>query len=178
MAFRRTYSLLLIGTAALMCSAETAYSQLSDSTDLTVTVSPAMEIRALSGPRAEVHPLNNNDIVFNNNIWRARSSSATGSTVTLKTNHSFHNAINSNYRRDARLECTAIRGSLGSGWNFATSSDQTDYRAGDEEALLEFTSSRPGLALFFLRITFITEDYRQLHGGDYEMTVIGTITAN
>lgn len=68
--------------------------------------------------------------------------------------------------------------SPGSGWAFETNADQTDYAIGDEVATVQVTSETAGVALIFMNVDFITGDVSTLAGGNYEVTVTGTISQN
>ena len=65
-----------------------------------------------------------------------------------------------------------------SGWAFDTASDQTDLSSGDEIATVQISSTGPGTAIIFLEVEFVTGDLATLKGGDYQLTVTGTISEN
>ena len=113
-----------------------------------------------------------------NSLWFARTASGTGSTVTLSTDRAFENVGNASYKRDVRLRIPTMYVSPGSGWEFDTALDQTDYAAGDETATVQVSSDSAGVALILLHVTFLTGDVSTLAGGRYEVTVTGTISEN
>jgi len=144
----------------------------------TLTVPPFMSLTPLRGPQFRNHPNTAANVQFNNSLWWAQTASATGSTVTFTTDHAFQHTTNPQYKRDARLRVPRMFVSPGSGWQFDTRVDQTDYEAGDEIAMVQVSSTGPGVALIFLQVTFITGDVNTLPGGLYDVTVTGTISQN
>lgn len=141
-------------------------------------VPPFMALTPLRGPQFRNHPLTPADIQFNNSLWWARTASATGSTVTFTTDTVFEHTTNPAYKRDVRLRLPRMFVSPGSGWQFDTQVDQTDYEAGDEIAMVQVSSTGPGVALIFMQVTFITGDVNTLPGGQYDVVVTGTISQN
>lgn len=144
----------------------------------TLTVPPFMSLTPLRGPQFRRHPGTAANLQFNNSLWWARTASSTGSTVTFTTDHAFQHTTNPVYKRDVRLRLPRMFVSPGSGWQFDTQTDQTDYEAGDETAMVQVSSTGPGVALIFMQVTFITGDVNTLPGGQYEVTVTGTISQN
>jgi hypothetical protein len=141
-------------------------------------VSPYMQIQALGSDRFATHPMTATNVNFNNQRWYARTSSGTGSTVTLSSDHAFHNLSDSNYKRDVRLQITQMAVTTGSGWQFDTVVDTTNYAAADETATVQVSSKRPGNAIIWLNVSFLTGNLATLKGGQYQMTVVGTISEN
>ena len=176
----RTLRLLAALVFALSATLITdcAVAQTSDSARYTIRIDPFMQLTALGADRTAIHPLTNSNISFLSQAWFARTSSSTGSTIQWTTDHSFWNTADPSYRRDARLRLTRIVGSGISGWRFDTVQDQTNTAAGDETALVQVSSQRAGNAIIWMDVTFLTGDLPTLRGGHYEMTVIGTISAN
>ena len=149
-----------------------------DSTSYSVTVPHYMRIDALQSAASANHPGTTADVTIANQVWFAASASPTGSTVQLTTDHAFHNVHNDSYRRDARLRLTRLMATLQARWQFDTISDQTNYAAADEVATVQYSSRGPGIAYAWLDVTFLTGDLATLRGGDYQLTVIGTISQN
>lgn len=144
----------------------------------TLSVPPFMSLTPLRGPQFRRHPNTSANVVFNNSLWWARTASSTGSTVTFATDTPFQHTTNPRYQRDARLRLPRMFVSPGAGWQFDTQVDQTDYAAGDDIAMVQVSSTGPGVALIFLEVTFITGDVNTLPGGLYDVTVTGTISQN
>lgn len=149
-----------------------------DNTLYTVHVGPEMQLRALGGPRTATHPMTAANVTFANQNWQAKTSSGTGSTVQFQSDHAFHNPPNAIYKRDVRLQLTQISGTASSGWQFDTVADTTNYAAGDETATVEVSCRRPGNAIIKMNVIFITGNLATLMGGQYQMTVVGTISEN
>lgn len=143
-----------------------------------VHVPPFMQLVAVSADGLKTHPMTGSDVTFSNQRWRARTSSATGSTIRFSTDHAFRNLTSPAYKRDVRLRLTRIVGTGRAGWAFDTITDTTDYANGDEIATVQVSGNGPGTASFFMDITFITGNLSTLAEGQYQLTVVGTITEN
>ena len=163
-------------TVVILLSA--AASSAQDTADFSVNVPPFMTIAALRPDQVQTHPQTSADVQFANSLWLARTASSSGSTVTFATDHSFWNLDNNLYRRDVRLRLPRMIVTRRSGWAFGTFLDQSDHAVGDEVAEVQISSTGPGAALVFLEVTFLTDDPATLHEGDYQLTVIGTISQN
>ena len=80
------------------------------------------------------------------------------------------------YQRNVRL---LVKQPFGTGgWVRNVITDESDYANSDPDAQVEVASSSAGFAIILLNVTFITEDVNTLIAGDYEVTLVGTITAN
>lgn len=174
---RRTCEILCVLTA--LGGFQSACAQVaSHSQDYVIHVPPFMSLDALRGEQFMNHPQTGGDLTFTNSIWWARTSSATGSTVLFSTDHAFQNESDPAYRRDVRLRSPRMFVTPGAGWKYDRFVDQTDYAVGDEVASVQVSSSRSGSALIYLEVTFLTGDLATLKGGDYVVTVVGTISEN
>ena len=172
----RHLAILILSVIAFQ--AAPAYGQVQHEHDLTVYVPPAMSLRALRPDQSVTHPETPADITMSNSLWWATTSSATGSTIRFTSDTPFINQDRPSYKRDVRLHSPRLFGNPSAGWSFDTTTDQTDYAAGDDQAVVQISGTGPGIALIFLQVTFITGNVATLAGGDYEVTVVGTITAN
>ena len=143
-----------------------------------VRVSPYMQIRALNPARSATHPMTTANITFNNQQWQAVTLSGSGSTVRFTTDHAFRHATDFAYKRDARLQLTRIIGTSSARWQFDTVTDTTNYAAGDETATVQISSRGPGVANISMNVIFMTGSLATLKGGQYDMTVVGTISEN
>ncbi len=143
-----------------------------------VHIAPHMEIRALGQARSATHPMTAANLTFNNQQWHAVTLSGTGSTVRFTTDHAFRHATDFSYKRDARLQLTRIVGTSSARWQFDTVTDTTNYAAGDETATVQISSRGPGVANISMNVIFMTGSLASLKGGQYDMTVVGTISEN
>lgn len=143
-----------------------------------VSVVPFMSLEALRGPTSADHPLTPGNVVLADSRWRARSSSATGSTVTFETSHSFWNTTDGITKRDAILRLTRLQGPPAGGWNIDVAQAQTDFGNGNEVATVIMSSTAPGMQMARLEVEFVTGDVSTLKNGSYQLTVIGTISQN
>lgn len=165
---------LFIVAAMLLLQPLTA----SDDTVYTVRVSPFMQLDALTADRTATHPLTAGNITFANNRWFARTSSGTGSTIRFSTDHAFQHVASPTSQRDARLTLTNLVGNSSAGWQYDAVTDTTNYAAGDGTATVQVSSRAPGTAVITMRVEFLTGTVSTLRQGQYQMTVIGTISEN
>ncbi|MCA9036423.1 MAG: hypothetical protein KDA91_14915 [Planctomycetaceae bacterium] len=168
-------AIILLGYLLLTLS-NRVYGQ--DSTNYQVRIPGQIVIRALDPAIVEAHPGTNDDVVMADQRWFALSTSRSGATVRFSTDHAFHNLSNAAYKRDARIQITRIQGTRSARWGFDAPIDQTNYAAGDEVATVQVSSRGPGLVYCWLDVTFLTDDFSTMAGGDYQLTVIGTIAEN
>lgn len=165
----------IVAVLFLATCVSTASGQSVDNT-YTVDVPVSMSLRPLQGSRSTSHPNTNGNITFRNSSWLAYTASTTGSTVVFKTETPFQVASAPSEQRDVRL---VVRQPFGSGgWSRTVRRSQTDYVGGDLDAQVSVSSSGPGFAFIFVNVTFLTGDINTLTGGDYQLTLVGTITAN
>lgn len=143
-----------------------------------VRVRSQLGLDILRGPQEQDHSGTSDDIVFEDSVWLARCTTPRGCTVTFETDHAFQHTVHPQHKRDAAIEFQQVFGTFFSGWTIDKASDQTDYQSGYENANIQISCQRFGLAYALLRIRFITGDPQTLAGGRYRMTVIGTITEN
>lgn len=155
---------------------QTAFGQ--NQADYSVFIPASMSLEAMRPPDSATHPMTPANVVLSDSRWRARSSSTTGSTVTFRTDHSFWNLDGSGYKRDAIVRLTRLQGPPHGNWTIDVAQDQTDYANGDEVAQVTMSSTAPGMQMVRMEVEFVTGDLSTLRGGDYQLTVIGTITQN
>ena len=160
----------------LLLAAQESYAQ--DSTRYQVRIAPAMQLDALSPSRTATHPMTGSDIMFSGQLWSARTTSGTGSTIRFTTDHAFWHVNNPSFKRDARLRLTRISGNSSARWRFDNADDRTDYASGDETAAVQVSSTGPGNAIITMNVQFLTGNLATLQGGQYQMTVTGTISEN
>ncbi|MFO1000555.1 MAG: hypothetical protein U0936_09455 [Planctomycetaceae bacterium] len=166
---------LLIMTLLLSAAPET-YGQ--DSTQYKVRILPAMTLDALSPDRTTTHPMTGSDVMFSGQMWSARTTSGTGSTIRFTTDTAFRHINSPSFKRDARLRLTRISGNSSARWRFDVADDRTDYASGDENASVQVSCTAPGSAIITMNVQFLTGNLATLQGGQYQMTVTGTISEN
>lgn len=169
---------LIILTTICVLQMTVAVAQIQHDQQYTLYVPPEMSIRALRGDQLEIHPETAADVTMSNSMWWASTTSATGSTIRFTTDTPFVNQSRPEYKRDVRLHSPRLIGTPRAGWQYDIPTSQTDYATGNEQAAVQISGSNPGVALIYLEVTFITGDLPTLAGGDYVVTVTGTITAN
>ena len=161
---------LLLATASEICA--------QDSTHYNVRVAPAMTLDALNPDRTATHPMTGSDVMFSGQMWSARTTSGTGSTIRFTTDTAFRHINSPSFKRDARLRLTRISGNSSARWRFDVADDRTDHASGDENASVQVSCSGPGSAVITMNVQFLTGNLATLQGGQYQMTVTGTISEN
>ncbi len=117
-------------------------------------------------------------VQFTQQDWDVTTNSLSGATIQFVTEHSFHNQNHSNIRRDAQLELRILSQSKSGTWTVTQPSGVTNHELGQELATVQVNSISPGFAVVGLTVTFLQGASLSTPDGDYETTVIGTITAN
>ncbi len=117
-------------------------------------------------------------VQFTPQAWDIVANSPSGATVQFVTEHSFHNQDDSSIRRDAQLELQVMSQSQFGAWTVTQSQAVTAHQVGDESATVQVHTIKPGSAVLGLTVTFLQGDELSTPGGDYLMTIVGTITSN
>jgi len=79
---------------------------------------------------------------------------------------------------DAQLSIEITKSNRGTRWVESIPQARTDFRMGNLEALVMVESDDAGVAQAGLTVTFLGDEIPLLMAGEYETTVIGTITEN
>jgi len=125
------------------------------------------------------HDGTDNDQPFGLQQWAVRANANRGATVTFETRTAFRNTTAAGtVKRDARIQMGIDSQDAGGDWAVTQATDQTNYLAGDEFAIVSARSTQRGDATFDIYVTFVTSDFSTLRAGIYSTTVIGTISAN
>ncbi len=169
----------LLAAIGLLGSGYYSFSATVDDQQFEVVVPPRLSITSPVADPAQIYSgTGNANISFPREDWLVATNSLNGATVVLQTATSFQNTVDPLYKRDGRL---ALRVNSTNGpalWAVTRASDTTNYASGDEDAIVQAISNSIGEANLGLTVTFMTGIGADLVAGDYELTVIGTITAN
>jgi hypothetical protein len=79
---------------------------------------------------------------------------------------------------DTRLDLRVIQSVDRADWTVATQTDQSDMAQGEEFAHTFAVSRDRGNGQLGIVVTFVNFDFTQLTTGEYETTLVGTITEN
>jgi hypothetical protein len=110
--------------------------------------------------------------------WQVAGSFPSGLTVGFSTDGAFQNRKEAEVQRDVLLGLS-VGASAGAGsWVVVVAQDRSRYAVGDPTALVRAESDGPGRADLLLNVLFLTGDRRDLQPGDYELTVMATVSAN
>lgn len=149
-----------------------------DSTQYRVRIAPAMTLDAMSPDRTATHPMTGSDLMFSGQMWSARRTSGTGSTIRFTTDTAFRHINSPSSKSDARLRLTLISGNSSARWRFDVADDRTNHAIGDDTAAVQVSSSGPGNAIITMNVQFLTGNLATLQGEPNQMTVTGTISEN
>jgi hypothetical protein len=162
--------------AALVLSPSLAMAQTGGSQGFTVIVPQSLKITAPSAVSI-THDQSDNPQEFPDQAWIVRGNVRNGVTVTFATAAPFVNAVDSNFKRDAKLDLAVSSTQGPAAWQVDTASDTTDYAGNDNVAQVVASSNGVGRADLNLKVTFVTEDFSLFAAGNYVTTVTGTIAA-
>ncbi len=81
-------------------------------------------------------------------------------------------------RRDAQLGLALANVNGPATWTVTAPADATNIAGGDTNAQVAATSNGVGKANFDLSVTFVTGEFGTFAAGNYNLTIIGTVTAN
>lgn len=184
-ASRRIVTLAWLLLALWTLNGQTVSAQVSDadSQSFEVYVPPTLTGRvAIQGPVdiRIIHDGTDNLQTFADQRWAVGCNNARGANVTFETRSAFTlRGGGKPVKRDALVQLGILTAEAAANWTITKSSAQTNYRGGiqDERVTVTAESSAPGDAVFNVRVHFITEDFTSLRQGDYDMRLVGTITA-
>lgn len=155
----------------------------TDSQTFEVYVPPRLTGRvAIQGPVniRIYHDGTDNDQTFTDQRWNVGCNNARGARVTFETRSAFRlTGGGAPIERDARIELGILSSEAPAGWTVTVPVAQTNYTGPPAASRVSVAaeSFAPGDATFNLRVHFITDDFATLRQGDYNMRVVGTITA-
>ncbi len=143
-----------------------------------VSIPPRVTIEAPpAGATADLPP-HETQVQVSQQVWDISANSHSGATVQFATEQSFHNLDDDSIRRDAQLNVSIVSQSQPGAWTVTQPQGVTAHQIGEESATVQVRSARSGSAEIGLMVTFLQGDALSTPGGDYVMTVVGTITAN
>lgn len=145
-----------------------------------VTISARLALIAPTSWMIKAYPgTGSANIVFPEQVWNAKSNASRGCTVTLETATAFRHTLTPTSKRDATLTLSSVQRVKGPGaWTINIPTASTDIRRNREVARVRASSNGSGDGRIGLVVTFLTTAPGTLLEGDYQTTVVGTITAN
>ncbi len=171
----------VLGLGALLVGAQVAYTApLTDtaSQKFTVTVPKRVSITAPVAQTATL-PDSSANLTFPAQTWQVRGNVVNGVAVTFVAQQPFTNTTDSSFVRDAKVTIAVASHTGPATWTVAgTGSAQTDFASAVNTATVSASSNKTGQAAFNLTVDFLTVDIAQVAAGDYETTVVGTVTEN
>ncbi len=114
--------------------------------------------------------------VFPEVKWIAINSQGFGGAVMSFDCAAFESTLDSRSRVDVQLDLRVIRAPGDADWQVAKASDLSNVAAGDNGVNVMAATSDRGNAQFGVVVTFVNHDASMLISGDYETTLVGTIT--
>lgn len=161
--------------AALATLANTVSAQ-SASQGFRVVVPPGLSIVAPSATQI-THDETDDDNHFPAQTWVVKGNASNGLTVNFATLGVFKHS-SGNYERDAALAIALGTTQGPATWSIGTPTDQTNFRNSKPFAEVVAMSNGVGRANIDLTVSFVTEEFGIFPAGDYDITVMGTVTAN
>ncbi len=143
-----------------------------------VHVPPRLSIKA---PPMEAHAVllpGEAQVALAQQTWNVTSNATSGATVQFSTERCFHHVFDSRIRRDAQLDVKILDESRPGVWVVTQPNSVTHYDSGIEEASVQVVSSNSGTVSLGVTVTFLQGDSYSTPDGDYETTIVGTITAH
>ena len=110
--------------------------------------------------------------------WDIATNSRCGATIQFATEQSFHAVNDTRDRLDAQLELTILSQSPGGRWIVTQPIAVTDHQAGEEIVHVAVCTFSPGSAALGLAARSLGGESLTSRGGEYETTVVATITAH
>lgn len=148
--------------------------QVTDSETFRVTVPSTLSITAPSDLVSQIHDETDNPQDFPVQRWLVTANNTAGAIAVFETDHAFTHVVDDSFKRDALV---TLAKASGDAWSVTKASAQTAYGSSDEVVTVTAESSAPGAASFDLGVSMIEETFTDLAAGDYELTVVGTLTA-
>ncbi|QDS87330.1 hypothetical protein EC9_15080 [Rosistilla ulvae] len=144
-----------------------------------VRVPGLVAINATNSLAEMEHDLTEANQTFEWQPWQVTCNNVAGAIATFETDQAFTHTTNASVKRDAFLFLSNASGSIflaSDDWRVTHFADETDYKMGDGVAMVtaEVTGASDGK--FLLRVVYLEENLAETIAGDYELTVIGTIT--
>ena len=137
-------------------------------TNISITATELVEI---------THDESDADQSFPAQQWVVKGNVNEGVLVTFVAQTPFIHTVDDTFKRDARLSL-AVASSVGPAtWTVTEPTDETDYGTDVNTASVAATSDGVGRANFDLSVQFITDDFGTFAAGNYESTVVGTVSA-
>lgn len=156
---------------------ETSLGDTSARQNFVVRVPARIQIAA---PATQVHAessTNQSGVAFESQSWELSSNMRSGATVQFMTEHYFQHVDHPEIVRDAQLEIMLWHQSSPGAWTVTTGKSATSYQSGIHTATVQARSSRPGRAKIGLTVTFLPDNVMFTPPGEYQTTIVGTITA-
>lgn len=164
-------ALTLVSTTVAMAQGAT------DSQKFRVKVPTSISITAPIEAQVD-HDETDNDLSFPSQQWVVKANVLGGVMVAFEAQSPFIHTVDPTFKRDARLSLS-LGATLGPAvWNITQPIAATDYANALPTAAVTASSSGVGRATFDLAVQFITDNYGTFAAGDYESTIVGTVTAN
>lgn len=161
------------------CSTIAMAQDATDSQKFRVRVPTSISITAPTDVEIN-HDESDNDQAFPSQDWVVKANVLGGVLVAFEAQSPFTHTVDNSFKRDAKLTLS-LGATLGPAeWTVTQATDTTDYQAGGDSLKAAVTASSNGVgrATFGLAVEFITDNYGTFAAGDYESTIVGTVTAN
>ncbi|MCA9193500.1 MAG: hypothetical protein KDB03_17125 [Planctomycetales bacterium] len=134
---------------------------------------------AVHAPVDEVvitHDESDSNQAFPPQTWSVSGNSSLGIVVRFSTLDSFVHALDPSVKRNVQLGLNLKHATGPATWLVSQATDKSDFQLGKVMTVVEAESDDVGNAEFDLRVAFVTESFGSFATGDYQLSVIGTIS--
>ncbi|QDV68504.1 hypothetical protein Poly24_22130 [Rosistilla carotiformis] len=173
----RTFSVAAIVLAMQLTTVDAEDAQ--DQQHYRMRVPGVVAINATNSLAHKIHDLTDANQIIDWQPWQVVCNSPAGAIATFETTQAFTHTTKPTVKRNAWLFLSRATGSFffpNDAWQVTLAADETNYAAGDGVALVRAEVSAVKTANLHLRVVFLEENFADTIAGDYELTVIGTIT--
>lgn len=120
------------------------------------------------------HDDTSGDQRFDRQVFDVAAQTVSGAVVVFETQQTFTHTTQPSLRRDVRLRLSQA---VASRWRLTRAEDRSDHAAGQLRASVSAESDHPGDARFFLHVDYIEQATSATAAGDYQTTIVATISA-
>ena len=167
---------LFVAVSLFFLSATAAQAQ-NASQAFRVAVPSSLAIVAPVGQQL-THDQTDNNQAFSKQRWTVKGNVSNGVVVTFVSATPFVHETNGTMRRDALLGLELAGKTGPADWTVTKAADATNISGNDNDASVAASSNGVGRANFDLSVTFVTGEFGTFAAGNYNLTVVGTVSAN
>ena len=135
-----------------------------------------LRVRPGSGTQLVTHTMQQGPQAFTAVRWDIQNAAFGNGCVVQWTADRFRLQQSTKYSADCELNLQLVRGTVNSQWVVTASRDASSIATGKQRAVVSAASQGRGNAQADIVVRFLTPTADQLVAGDYQTTLIGTIS--